>query len=893
MSQWVQFKNPSEALQALRELISSNPVLSDRQVLQETKIAMLDRNGSKKACYITAESKDLVKGILSSDPLRDHHVVEELPSGNVPRGVLELYQEATFATSKEYASHAILIDTEQSEQSYKRMLDSISRFPGFQMEYVRLEDVENPEIQLRGVKLIAVGHAQIDLPVSIAGQRILRLCGQNTNVGIPVSKRCLFIEHFDFLLPDLKGNEILLREHENRPWRKWKISTLKLADTITFTPPSTETVSYSTLDADYLHIAPEFVYDGSRRSQEVFSGSLIECIKTERGKGNPRLLELFDFIESSNLQNATYYVKRSLDEGKNPYAPVWHYIQYSVEEKQLPNLYNAIRFVQPTVFARENLPIYLQSGFRFKPDITNLLENLPKDHSLFIQLKSICENAAEEDAVFIIEGRSNNQMPKPRKLVNGRPLLDSLEGIDFLKDELFTINLATERKLLFDAKNTMVSHREEYIDDLMLACDNEEKAISIELTEVLASLDKEVKESCDKCDSLNAQKTYIKKIANKFEQVVKKDSVEIWNELLNVVIKSLDEMAAPRISWLMEESERVLKQEEVLDREAIILRDIVKEIRIKVASLKKSLDQCKDQKKAIDALEEKANAAKKDLEVLDLDGARKMKKVHSDLEEWRNKIIVKEDDVRKQFLILKELDEKLSKRKIKIQREESENTQWRGRLETLSDSIDSRIKQAKAETSRLERLEQVEIPNKTRDKNRLELELTELKEHDYDAEFKTLSSEVKQITFDLTQEKQNRDSAKEMAIHLRNETEELEIAHGDLQLWNSEIPVLKDKEEKLKEAIKVYEDEDVADRYTKKSASLRLLKIKLGELEQKGKKVKKVTSELKDTENITRELGGLISLAEKMNIDNKSERTIAELVGRSLGKFKRLFRKKR
>ena len=82
MSQWIQFKNPSETLQALRELVESNSIFSTKEVLQETQIAMSDRNLNKNACYITAESNDLVKAILSSDPLREHHIVEELPSNN-------------------------------------------------------------------------------------------------------------------------------------------------------------------------------------------------------------------------------------------------------------------------------------------------------------------------------------------------------------------------------------------------------------------------------------------------------------------------------------------------------------------------------------------------------------------------------------------------------------------------------------------------------------------------------------------------------------------------------------------------------------------------------------------------------------------------------------------
>lgn len=878
MSQWIQFKNPSETLQALRELVESNSIFSTKEVLQETQIAMSDRNLNKNACYITAESNDLVKAILSSDPLREHHIVEELPSNNVPRGVLELYREATFTTSEEHASHLMLIDTEQSEKTYKRMLDSVSRFPGYQMEYVRLEDVENPEIQLRGIKLIAVGHTQIELPLSIGGQRFLRLCGRSSNVGIPVSNRCKFIEQCEFLLPDLKGNEILLREHENRQWHKWKMSTLKLADTVTFALPSTETVAYSTLAKDYLKIAPEFIYDGSRRTKEVFSGNIIECIRTERGKGNPRLLELFDYIESSNLQNAKYYVRRRQSDGENPLAPVWHYIQYSVEDKPLPILYNAKRFIQPTVFARENLPIYLESGFRFKPDITNMLETLPKEHSLFMQLKSICEDAAEEDAVFVIEGSNDNQISNPRKLVNGRPLLDSLKGIDFLKDELLTINLDAELKLLFDAKNSMTSFREKYLGDLMLACDHEEKAITNELTEVLTSLNNEVKEACDKCDSLNAQKTHIKKLANQFERVVRKDSVEIWNELLSLVIKSLEEMATPRIAWLMEESERMLKQEKVLDHKSDLLRDIVNEITINLTRLNGSLDQCKRQKSAIDGLEKKANAAKQEFASINFEGTKKIGDVQTELEEWKDKIIAKEAVLKTQFERLKKDDAELSNRKAVIQQKETDNTIWRGRLESLRDSIELRIKNAKAEAIRLEQLENVEIPRKTIVRDRANFELSEIEKLDCDKRFKKLSSEVTQINSELVKAEAKRDSVEE-------KTKLLSDAIIMLEDLKSKISGLEDKEKILEE--KKYSYKGTPDQYAELTASTNMQERELAALIEKGNQVNGLTKKSKELEDISRELDRVISKAERMLKDIKPETN----AGKALRTFKGWFKK--
>ena len=594
----------------------------------------------------------------------------------------------------------------------------------------------------------------------------------------------------------------------NGIWIKGEIKAEELADQIEFKFPADAESRFAGNSEDIEVIQVRIVQDRQAKQKHINAKQqVIESISTKEGRTESKLLNLLDYIEAGEFRGATYYVQRQY-KSSSPMTDLWHYIKYDERRNDNRKVFGSKRYIQPAHLKEYN--IFLEEGYRFQPDISNLISSLQPMHPLRAQFIALREQAGD-DSVHIIECSTQSGSPRIRTLDNPLKLIDCLDGIDELNRRIELTNSVELNDLLVKAGVELKEFRKKREGALLNICKGEEKHLLNECDEALALLAKVIAESEQKGIALQSKKEIIKGISLSLEKSILTDAPNSWITLLKEVLANLTRLAAQRNDWIQEQKSALDTKSNLVKNRQILLKEIADSIDKELTALQNLLRSCKSLKSDIDTKAKVANKAEETFENLDLESKQIIEKSSSLLINWKKDLNVKNEFVKQKFIEIQAEDDRLSEiqtsldiKTNEIASRENELASWRRKEEAQKKSNDARIKENVTEQKRIEHIRDVEIPDLQKRLTRVTNTVEELKSHGYDDRLQSLNSEISALDSEEASLTAKRNDVKRKHEEIANKKEDLRKGNSSLseeiealELIDKGIPELKHAKEKL------------------------------------------------------------------------------------------------
>ncbi|MFM8385213.1 MAG: hypothetical protein ACKOCB_00130 [Planctomycetia bacterium] len=328
-----------------------------------------------------------------------------------------------------------LLDSEV-ESRLDPLLDRFSRLRGWEVE---LEKWRVGDMEWLGIALQGQPEADPLVGVAELGIRALeRLPGEgNHYVPLGFVHPLAALEHL-FLADGGDEEDAWLRIEPAGPWQQARRvqgpQPLGAAVEVPFPSTAGADVPEATREELALKVQLQFGVDDRLvgLAQGRPTAAVVLRLEAWRDEGLPAaLLDVIDHVQldgGQELDDVKYMYSPRDPEGQLLYRGATHFVWVHGHGQGLARIPSDGRYRQPQAFAEAGLPIYLQEGCRFRPDLESMFEGMQDLRDLSQQLRAAF--GIEDDTfAVLVEATEAPSRPSFWRLKEGPQLEESITSV--------------------------------------------------------------------------------------------------------------------------------------------------------------------------------------------------------------------------------------------------------------------------------------------------------------------------------------------------------------------------------------------------------------------------------------------------------------------------------
>jgi hypothetical protein len=870
MIHWITFDNPAELFAALDEAVRSLDVPMTEKELEKSQVKISDRSKSKSKCSLKVSTKILFDSLSDTSDLRSKIFTKEEPGfKSNTHSLSKMYLLAALKRSKRKVKRGICyVDTVDPDGAkYRNLIRRASVLQGYSLEYIKIFDDGTGGSFYKGIRFESRLQNCAELPNKLAGCNVYELCGEEGNICIPVNFKSTVVERHPYLLPNISSEEILIWNGTPKKgeWQRAKKTTSPLASIVEIKIPKPDH-TFQAYDKNDITVQSKLIKEfGTSRHRRMFEQNVIECVKTSNRSTSPELLNILDYLEAGQIEDASYYSMRDGD-NSSPFARISHYVGYREDMRKSRKKFGIEKYIQPHSFAELGIPIYIAQGYRFMPDIANLVVGLKPDHPLLKQLLSYVDKK-ETGVVYLTNMPKENSPTRIFALENPKPLHACIDRIDVLQESLSPTRAKEFEEFILECIKSAEMNRDKITKKLEQVCTEEEKFLKQELADALSKISSLLKETKANGEALEKKQITIRSFCNEITKSVTVDASEAWIKLLTCIDQCRTDLNNDRSKWLNEQQNALTKVDRLASQRRSELGVLFDTLEPLLKTLSSHLTQCKTHLQTLNEMRSRVDLFKAEYEETQSSARVASEDTEKSLAGWEIRLIAKRTEIDSTFEQLVAEDSKLQvkqdrldKDSEEIRQEEVRLAKWRMEQEQQVSSNINRIAASKAEEKELERLRDEVIPKQQIDLAKFESAIALLAVHNYPEQNSVLRSKIA----DASRKKQNDEAAKSsVLVNTRSLNETLaDLARTKRLLQESieeyesaqrEIPGLTKNIGELEKTIslhdKRYSGDNVISLRAKEKELEQLIKIKKEEerqLHENYSKIKNLRKKLKE-----------------------------------------------
>ena len=432
------------------------------------------------------------------------------------------------------------------------------------------------------------------LPHRIQGATVHEL--QKTNGRgwhcLPIGWSHPFIDDFQFLLPAVDQHTAL------RVWNRDGTCYVLLRDTVL--PEDgvrlADHIQWRIGDGEHAvqhlaggtGVAPEKIHVELQRVRDwgnpVGSAApaevIIQCA-TSGGRLSRDLLGRLDDAEAGVLHKAMYYAVS----GVGAFGQAKHYVRYPVDPDWKPQRQPGARiYVQYKIFQELGLPIFIDEGCRFSPDLRTVLDGLPRDHELVSGLLRDFSLNEDPQCVYLLRWHDDVR-PSRDVLTGGKPLVDMIGEIAYQRG----FNHVVEQTSALEQE--VRDYKDKAVKALVAATAEDTALVRKEFNAVvealrasLAEAEKRLQEARSRIESI---RTETGRLAPRSEQAEAR-----WNEIVDRVHALLKELVDPRVEWVRNVQSRCSESERLAKDKKQTFINLSQAVKSRLKQIESVVDEC-------------------------------------------------------------------------------------------------------------------------------------------------------------------------------------------------------------------------------------------------------------------------------------------------------------